>query len=66
MTLKLIALIMGFVVIGTPMVYVLWSFVNEVLTGQVTRGMAVLVLPALAVFAGLLVVLGRWARQQGQ
>lgn len=66
MTLKLIGLIMLFVVIGTPLVYVLWSFVNELLVGHLDPGLAVLALPALAVFAGVLVVLGRWARRQGE
>lgn len=66
MTLKLIALIMAFVVVGAPMVYVLWSFVNEALTGHLEAGLAVIFLPVLAVFAGLLVFLGRWARRQGE
>jgi polyferredoxin len=65
-TTRLIVLMLLFVVVGTPMVYVLWSFVNEVLTGHFDSGLALLALPVLAVFAGLLVFLGRWARREAE
>lgn len=60
---KLILWMLLFVAVGTPMVYVVWSFLNDALQGSVDATSALVAVPVLAVFAGLLVILGRWVRR---
>lgn len=59
----LIAIIAGFVVVGAPLVYYLWTTVNQVLTGRVD-GMRLLVTAVvLLIFLGLLSILSRSVRR---
>ena len=59
---KLIVLMLAFVVIGTPMVYVLWDFLNDALSLRIQGSQVVVALPVLVVFGAFLYFLGRWAR----
>lgn len=52
-----------FVVIGTPMVYFLWSVVNELLTGHVDGRRLALAIPILGVFIVLLGYVARTVRR---
>lgn len=60
----LIASMAVFVVVGMPLVYYLWSVLNELLSGRVEWGRLGLAVPVAAVFVGLLVLvtraLSRW------
>ena len=60
----LIASIAVFVVVGMPLVYYLWSVLNELLSGRVEWGRLGLAGPVIAVFVVLLVLgtraLSRW------
>jgi hypothetical protein len=52
---RLVVLLGIFVVVGVPVVAVLWDAVNQVAAGDLGR--LVVAVPALAVFAALLIVL---------
>lgn len=52
-----------FVIVGTPLVYLLWTFVNDVLTGHVVGSRLLLAVPALIVFIIVLNVLARTVRR---
>lgn len=60
---KLVLYIALLVVIGLPMVYILWDAVNHLLTGHIGDINFVLVLPVLAVFAVFVYVLARLVRR---
>ena len=55
----LIASMVVFVVVGMPLVYYLWSVLNELLSGQVDWGRLGLAVPVAAVFAALLMMVTR-------
>lgn len=55
----LIASIAAFVVVGMPLVYYLWSVLNELLSGHVEWARLGLAVPVAAVFAVLLVLVVR-------
>jgi hypothetical protein len=52
-----------FVIVGTPLVYLLWTVVNDLLTGTVVRSRLLLAVPALIVFIIVLNVLARTVRR---
>jgi len=57
-------LLMGvFVVVGAPLVYLLWSVVNDILTGHIVRLHLALAAPALIVFVVVLNLLARSIRR---
>ena len=58
----LIGVIAAFVILGFPLVYVIWEAVNAALSFNVSAIRWTLVLPALAAFIVLLVVLSRVVR----
>jgi hypothetical protein len=53
----------AFVIVGTPLVYLLWRVVNDLLTGQVVGTRMLLAVPALVVFIIVLNVLARTVRR---
>jgi hypothetical protein len=53
----------AFVIVGAPLVYLLWRVVNDLLTGQVVGTRLLLAVPALVVFIILLNVLARTVRR---
>jgi hypothetical protein len=59
----LLAVIAAFVIVGFPLVYVIWETINQVLTGNLGAVRPALFFPALVVFAVLLVVLARVLRR---
>lgn len=52
-----------FVVVGTPLVYVLWSVVNDILTGHIVTTRLILAVPALILFIIVLNLLARAVRR---
>ncbi len=64
---QLIAVIAILVIVGLPMVYVLWEAVNLLLTGDLAAIRYAIVVPVLAVFLALLVgvakLVRRWERE---
>jgi hypothetical protein len=48
-----------FVVVGTPLVFYLWTVLNDVLAGEIDGARLALAVPALALFAALVFLLGR-------
>ena len=52
-----------FVVVGGPMVFYLWSTVNDVLAGQVDPMRVLISLPVLLIFLGVLAILSRSVRR---
>jgi hypothetical protein len=55
---RLLLGMLGFVLVGTPLVFYLWSTINDVLSGHVgVRDL--LALPVLGLFVVLLIILGR-------
>ncbi len=58
---RLMVLIGVFVLVGVPIVAVLWDAVNHVVEGELGR--LVIALPALAVFVAFLFVLGNRIRR---
>lgn len=52
-----------FVVVGTPLVYLLWTVVNDLLTGHVVVTRLLLAVPVLIVFIIVLNVLARTVRR---
>jgi hypothetical protein len=59
----LIAIIAGFVVVGAPMVYYLWTTLNEVLAGHFDGTRLLLTAVVLLIFLGLLSILSRSVRR---
>ena len=62
-TLLLVVLV--FAALGTPLFLYLWETLNALLTGHGSATRVLISLPVLALFAGLLVVLGRLLRRWG-
>lgn len=60
---RLIIAISVFVVVGFPMVYVLWDALNHLLGGQLRAIRPWLVLPVLIVFAAFVYLLSRFVRR---
>ena len=52
-----------FVVVGGPMVFYLWSTVNDVLTGRFAPMRVLIALPVLLIFLGVLAILSRSVRR---
>lgn len=59
----IIAFIAAFVVVGAPMVYYLWSTLNEVLAGHFDGGRFLLSIVILLIFLGVLAILSRSVRR---
>jgi len=59
----LIAGMLGFVLVGGPMVYYLWSTLNQVLEGHATGGRVGISIIVLLIFLGLLSILTRVIRR---
>ena len=59
----LMALMAGFVVVGAPMVYYLWTTINELLAGHVDGSRVLLSIVILLIFLGLLTILSRSVRR---
>lgn len=59
----------AFVVIGTPLVYVIWKVINDLLTGHLVTGRLLLAVPALVLLVIVLRVLAnairRWDARLG-
>lgn len=62
-TVTLIAVIGVFVVVGAPLVWYLWTTLNEVLAGRFEGGRLLLSGIILLIFAGLLTILSRSVRR---
>jgi hypothetical protein len=52
-----------FVVVGTPLVYLLWTVVNDLLTGHFVNSRLLMAVPVLIVFIIVLGVLARLIRR---
>ena len=59
----LIAAMLAFVVVGAPMVYYLWTTVNELLAGHFDGGRLGISIIVLLIFLGLLNILTRSIRR---
>jgi hypothetical protein len=59
----IIAFIAAFVLVGAPMVYYLWSTLNEVLAGHFDGPRLLLSLLILLIFLGVLAILSRSVRR---
>jgi hypothetical protein len=59
----IIAFIAAFVVVGAPMVYYLWTTLNEVLAGHFDGSRLLLSLLILLIFLGVLAILSRSVRR---
>lgn len=59
----LMALMGGFVVVGAPMVYYLWTTINELLAGHFDGSRVLISLVILLIFLGLLTILSRSVRR---
>ena len=59
----LIAAMLAFVVVGAPMVYYLWTTINEVLAGHFDGGRLGISIIVLLIFLGLLNILTRSIRR---
>lgn len=60
---RLMLVMAAFVIVGAPLVYLLWRVVNDLLTGQVVGTRMLLAVPALVVFIIVLNVLARTVRR---
>ena len=60
---RLIAAMLGFVVVGAPMVYYLWSTINELMAGHFPARQVGISLIVLLIFLGLLSILSRAIRR---
>jgi hypothetical protein len=60
---RLMLVMAAFVIVGTPLVYLLWRVVNDLLTGQIVGTRLLLAVPALVVFIIVLNVLARTIRR---
>ena len=56
---RVLAIMIGFLIVGAPMVFYLWTTINELLAGHWDGSRFLVSLVVLAVFAGLLVFLSR-------
>lgn len=59
---ELLAWMTGFVVVGAPLFFFVWQFINELLLGRVRGSTALAALVALAFLAGVLAFLARRVR----
>lgn len=59
----LIGMIALFVLAGGPLVYYLWTVVNDLLTAHVDSVRILIAVPVLLIFAGLLAILSRSVRR---
>lgn len=59
----LIAAMLAFVVVGAPMVYYLWTTINELLAGRFDGGRLGISIIVLLIFLGLLNILTRSIRR---
>ena len=59
----LMAIIAAFVVVGAPMVYYLWTTINEVLAGHFDGTRLLISAVVLLIFLGLLSILSRSVRR---
>ena len=57
-----IAIIAAFVLVGAPMVYYLWTTINELLVGRVQPGRVGLSIIILLIFLAVLAILSRSVR----
>lgn len=64
-TTALVSYMAVFVVLGAPLVWVVWEAVNSALTGQIGEIRWALTLPALVLLIGVLALLGRAATRLG-
>lgn len=62
-TAGLVGTMLLFVVVGAPMVYYLWTTVNETLAGHVTGARLGISIIVLLIFLGLLSILSRSIRR---
>jgi hypothetical protein len=61
----LVAVVLVFAALGTPMFLYLWETLNGLLTGHGSASRVLISLPVLALFIALLVLLGRVLRPWG-
>lgn len=59
----LIAAMLAFVIVGAPMVWYLWTTVNELLAGHINGGRLGISIIVLLIFLGLLNILTRSIRR---
>ena len=59
----LIATMVGFVVVGAPLVYYLWTTLNEVLAGRFDGVRILISAGLLLIFLGVLAILSRSVRR---
>jgi hypothetical protein len=62
-TVGLMAVMLLFVIVGAPMVYYLWTTVNEILVGHVAGGRLGITAVVFLIFLGLLGILTRSIRR---
>lgn len=62
-TAGLMAVMLLFVIVGAPMVYYLWTTVNQVLAGHIVGGRLGISIIVLLIFLGLLSILTRSIRR---
>lgn len=65
-TAGLMAIMLLFVILGAPMVYYLWTTVNEILVGHIVGGRLGISIIVLLIFLGLLSILTRSIRRWDQ
>lgn len=57
-------MVMGaFVIVGAPLVYLLWTVVNDILTGHIVTTRLLMAVPVLIVFIIVLNVLARTVKR---
>ena len=59
----LIGAMLGFVIVGAPMVYYLWTTINELLAGHIEWARVGISIIVLLIFLGLLGILTRSIRR---
>jgi len=62
-TAGLMAVMLLFVIVGAPMVYYLWTTLNEILVGHIVGGRLGISIIVLLIFLGLLSILTRSIRR---
>lgn len=60
---RLVLAMLALVVVGGPLVYVLWGALNDILLGEVQRVRISIVLPAAVVFLALVLYVSRLVRR---
>ena len=60
---RLVLAMLALVVVGGPLVYVLWGAINNLLLGDIERVRISVVLPAAVVFVALVVYVSRLVRR---